>query len=188
MSARRLLACVLLAVTVAGCGFHLRGSGPGSSLPFTSIYLGFAETSPLGVELKRNIRAGSGTVIAPDAQSAQAVLEVLGETRDKVILSLNSQGRVREYALTYALRFRVRDREGRELLAPTEIALRRAITFNESQVLAKEAEEAFLYRDMQSDLVQQIIRRLAAIPAPAQAPAAPLPAVPTPPPALPPAR
>jgi len=30
-------------------------------------------------------------------------------------------------------------------------------------VLAKESEEALLYRDMQSDLVQQILRRLAAI-------------------------
>lgn len=184
----RALSALLLAATLAGCGFHLRGSGPGSSLPFTSIYLGFPETSPLGVELRRNIRAGGGTVVATEPSSAQAVLEVLGETRDKVILSLNAQGRVREYALTYALRFRVRDRAGRELLAPTEISLRRAITFNESQVLAKEAEEAFLYRDMQSDLVQQIIRRLAALPAPGPASSAPLPAVPTPPPALPPAR
>jgi len=30
-------------------------------------------------------------------------------------------------------------------------------------VLAKEAEEALLYRDMQSDVVQQVMRRLAAV-------------------------
>ncbi|MFN0162016.1 MAG: LPS assembly lipoprotein LptE, partial [Burkholderiales bacterium] len=34
--------------------------------------------------------------------------------------------------------------------------------FNDTQVLAKESEEALLYRDMQTDMVQQVLRRLAA--------------------------
>ena len=36
------------------------------------------------------------------------------------------------------------------------------LTFNDSAVLSKESEEGLLYRDMQSDMVQQIMRRLAA--------------------------
>ncbi len=88
---------------------------------------------------------------------------MLAEARDKSVLSLNSAGRVREYALTQSLRFRVIDSKGRELMMPADINLRRSISFNESQVLAKEAEEVMLYRDMQSDLVQQILRRLAAL-------------------------
>ena len=88
---------------------------------------------------------------------------MLSESRGKSILSLNSQGRVREYLLTYTLRFRVRDARGVEMLAPTEISLKRSISFDETQVLAKESEEVLLYRDMQTDLVQQILRRLAAI-------------------------
>ena len=88
---------------------------------------------------------------------------VLGETRGKSILSLNSLGRVREYLLTYTLTFTVRDSKGVELLPATEITLRRNMAFDETQVLAKESEEALLYRDMQADLVQQIMRRLAAL-------------------------
>ncbi|HEY5799004.1 MAG TPA: LPS assembly lipoprotein LptE [Burkholderiaceae bacterium] len=160
----RLVLALLLAATVAGCGFRMRGADGRYALPFSSIYLNFAENSALGVELKRNIRA-TPTQIATDRNAAQAIMEVLAESREKAILSLNSQGRVREYALGYTLRFRVVDPAGNELLGPTEIALKRTINFNESQVLAKEAEEALLYRDMQSDLVQQIMRRLAAIPA-----------------------
>jgi len=49
------------------------------------------------------------------------------------------------------------------LIAPTEIVQQRDISFNESAVLAKEAEEALLYRDMQTDIVQQLLRRLAAV-------------------------
>jgi LPS-assembly lipoprotein len=68
---------------------------------------------------------------------------------------------VREYNLLYSFRFRVRDKDGKEILEPVTIQLKRNLTFNEAQALAKESEEALLYRDMQSDLVQQVLRRLA---------------------------
>ncbi|RZA28086.1 MAG: hypothetical protein EOP92_40320 [Lysobacteraceae bacterium] len=159
----RLFMAVLAAAILAGCGFQLRGSNGQYSMPFKSIYLAFPETSPLGTELKRNLRAGDAVAIENDASKAEALFDVLGESRGKSILSLNSLGRVREYSLSYTLVFRVRDANNKELLGPTEITLRRNIAFDESQVLAKESEEALLYRDMQADLVQQILRRLAAI-------------------------
>jgi LPS-assembly lipoprotein len=152
----------MIAVMLSACGFHLR-SAADTNLPFKTIYLGFPESSPLGTELRRNIRGGSNTEVLPTAKEAQASIVVLSETRDKSVLSLNNLGRVREYSLSYTLRFRVTDNKGQELLAPTEITLKRDINYDESQVLAKEGEEAMLYRDMQKDLVQQILRRLAAI-------------------------
>jgi LPS-assembly lipoprotein len=153
----------LFGLLLAGCGFHLRGSDAQFNLPFKTVYLAVAENSPLGIELARNLRGNGQTEVVRERKNAQAIIEVLAENRDKAILSLNFQGRVREYTLTYVLRFQVRDAKGAELLAPNEIALKRTISFNESQVLAKEAEETLLYRDMQTDLVQQIIRRLATI-------------------------
>ncbi|RJG22213.1 LPS-assembly lipoprotein LptE [Massilia cavernae] len=158
----RAAALIVLAAALTACGFQLRGTGGQFNMPFQSIYLAFPETSPLGTELKRNLRGGDTEVVA-QPEKAQARFDVLSESRGKSILSLNSQGRVREYLLTYTLVFRVRDASGAELLGPTEINLKRPITFNETQVLAKESEEALLYRDMQTDLVQQILRRLAAI-------------------------
>ena len=147
---------------LSACGFHLRGSNGEADLPFKTILLGFTDTSPLGAELKRNIRA-NGTAIVTDPKLAEAIFEVVSESREKVILSLSSTGRVREYTLYYKLKFRVRDNQNKELLAPTEIILKRDISFNDAQVLAKEAEEGLLYRDMQSDMVQHILRRMAAL-------------------------
>lgn len=152
----------MIAVMLSACGFHLR-SAADTNLPFKTIYLGFPESSPLGTELRRNIRGGGNTEVLPTEKDAQASMVVLSETRDKSVLSLNKLGRVREYSLSYTLRFRVTDSKGQELLAPTEIMLKRDINYDESQVLAKEGEEAMLYRDMQRDLVQQVLRRLAAI-------------------------
>ncbi len=151
------------AAVLSGCGFQLRGSGGEYNMPFKSIYLAFPETSALGTELRRNLRGGDKVLVVEDPAKAEARFEVLSENRGKAILSLNSQGRVREFLLTYTLTFRVVNAAGAELLGPTELNLKRPLTFNETQVLAKESEEALLYRDMQADLVQQILRRLAAV-------------------------
>ena len=151
------------AAMLSSCGFKLRGSGGDYSMPFRSIYLAFPETSSLGTELRRNLRGSDRVDVVSDPAKADARFDVISESRGKSILSLNSQGRVREYLLTYTLVFRVSDTNGKEVLGPTELNLRRPLTFNETQVLAKESEEVLLYRDMQTDLVQQIIRRLAAL-------------------------
>lgn len=156
-------AALMLALALSACGFQLRGANGQYHMPFQSIYLGFSDTSPLGTELRRNLRGADAVVVVTDPARAEAKLDVVTETRAKTILSLNSQGRVREYLLTYTLVFRVRDAKDAELLPATEISLKRSIAFNENQTLAKETEEALLYRDMQSDLVQQILRRLSAI-------------------------
>jgi LPS-assembly lipoprotein len=152
---------LLAAVLLSACGFHLRGSGATAALPFKLLYVTPGD-SPLGVELKRYI-VSSGSAITTDPNAAQVIIDVLSDVREKTILSLNSLGRVREYTLSYRVSFRVRDSKQNELLAPSEITLRRTLSFNEAQALAKEAEEATLYRDLQSDMVQQLLRRIAAI-------------------------
>lgn len=148
-----------VAVALSACGFHLRGK---PDLPFKSIYLNVSPTSQLGVELKRYLKA-SGIVVVDDKKDAEATFQLLAESREKKILTLNTLGRVREYVLFQRTRFSVTDKEGKILVPPSEIVLKRDITYNEQQELSKQAEEALLYQDMQSDLVQQIVRRMSAI-------------------------
>ena len=159
---RRALWVVPLAgmLALAGCGFQLRGS---ANLPFDTVFVNTAVNSPLGNEIKRNIRAGTATAVIDDPKAAAAQFQLLSEVRGKEILSYNSAGRVREYRLLYTVRFQVTDGKGRDFIPATTIALRREISFNESAILANDAEEGLMYRDMQSDVVQQILRRMAAI-------------------------
>jgi LPS-assembly lipoprotein len=163
----RASAALLLAATLSGCGFQLRGSNGSYNMPFHSIFLSFPDTSAFGTELKRNLRAADHVVVVDKPDAAEAQFDLMGESRGRSILSLNSLGRVREYLLIYTVVFRVRDAKGAEMLGPTEITLKRNMAFDETQVLAKEAEANLLYRDMQGDAVQQIVRRLAAIKPPA---------------------
>jgi LPS-assembly lipoprotein len=147
-------------VALGACGFHLRGS---TELPFATLWVGFSDASPLGTEFRRYIRGGTSTRLVEDPTKADAKLQVLGESREKEILSLDGTGQVREYALYYIFVFRVDDGKGRDFIAPTRITLKRDISVDNNTILAKQAEEELLYRDMQSDLVQQLLRRLAAV-------------------------
>ena len=58
------------------------------------------------------------------------------------------------------LTFRVVDSKGHEWVPQGHIVARRDISFNDDLVLSKESEEALLWRDIQNDLVQQLLRRL----------------------------
>jgi LPS-assembly lipoprotein len=164
---RALLAAVL-ALLLAGCGFQLRGT---ADLPFETLYLPPASTPGIALDLKRNIQAGTHTQVVHDLKTAQAVLEFTQELRDRLILSLAATGRVREYQLRYQVSFRVHDGKGGEFVPVSTMRLTRDITYADSDVLSKEAEEQLLYRDMQSDMVQLIMRRLAAATPPKPAPA-----------------
>jgi LPS-assembly lipoprotein len=155
-----------LTLTLSACGFQLRGS---YSLPFDTVHITLPTTSELHAILKRSIEASTRTRIVDNPKQAQAILSIAGDTQTKNILSLDTSGRVREFQLVRTVTYRLHDPAGRDWLPTAQIAIRRDISFSDAQVLAKEAEEALLWRDMQGDLAQQLLRRLSA----ARPPAAP---------------
>ena len=147
---------LLLIGSLAACGFHLRGQ---QKLPFESLAV--PSTTPLAIEIKRAVTAGTETRVLDEAKGADAVLHLLRENREKVILSLSSEGRVREYQLRYMVNYRVSRTQGGDYLPTSSIVLTRDMTYND-QVLSKEQEEEQLYREMRTDFVQQLMRRMAA--------------------------
>lgn len=143
---------------LAGCGFRLRGT---ADVPFETLYLPGA-TSGIALDLKRYIQAGTNAKVIDDPAKADAVLQFTEETRQKEVLSLTGTGKVREFQLRYRVGFRVHDGKGVDYVPQSTIQLLRDVTFNDTEILAKEQEEQLLFRDMQADMVQQILRRLAA--------------------------
>jgi len=154
---------LLLLLLVASCGFRLRGT---AEVPFETIYVPGA-SGGIALDLKRNIETGTRARVVDDPKAAQALLQFTEEARSKEILSLTAAGRVREFQLRYRVGFRVVDGKGSEFVPTSVIQLTRDVTFNDAEILAKEQEEQLLFRDMQSDMVQQILRRLAAAKPPA---------------------
>ncbi len=162
---RRLLAAAAAAAAtgaaLAGCGFELRRA---PELRFRTIQLtGFKPRSPLAAELRTFIDASTTTLVVDGLAQAQVVLEALDDVREKVVVASSSVGQVTEFRLRERFTFRLRSVAGRELIPKTEILLNRDLSYTESAALAKEHEEAFLYRTMQSDIVAQVLRRLASV-------------------------
>jgi LPS-assembly lipoprotein len=148
---------------LAGCGFELRRA---PELRFRSIALaGFAAKSPLAAELRSTLAASPTTTLVEAAPQAQVILESLADGREKSVVASTAFGEVRELQLRSRFNFRLRTPQGRELIPPTEILLSRDMSYRETAALAKEQEEAALYRSMQNDIVAQVMRRLAAVPA-----------------------
>lgn len=146
--------------SLAACGFRLRGTEP---LAFASIALtGFASRSPLQQALADALHA-RGVVIEADPARAQLVLQALSDARERSVVATTAAAQVRELQLRLRLRWRTHTPGGRELTPPAELVLARDMSYSESQALAKRHEEGELYREMQTDLVAQVMQRLAAV-------------------------
>lgn len=157
----QLAGVVAVGAGLAGCGFRLRGS---QAFAFQSIALLPNPGGAVAQELRRSFGAAV-RVLATDAPNtpAQLVLNVTNEQREKIVVGVNVSGQVREFQLRMRVRLSLRTAQGKEIIVDDEIVQQRDISYNESAALAKEAEENLLYRDMQSDIAQQILRRLVAI-------------------------
>jgi LPS-assembly lipoprotein len=153
----RLLPLLFGAALLAGCSFHLRGQ---AGMPFETLYLDAVNpNTPFTRELRRNLEANKVRLVDTAGQ-ADVVLNIVAEIPDKQILSLGGSGRVNEFQLFYRVSLRAYDLQQHEWIPAEEIVMRRDFSYDDNQVLAKEAEETLLYQSMRSDMVQQIVRRL----------------------------
>ena len=158
---------LLVAATVlllAGCGFQLRGT---ATYAFSSMYLNSGAPPAFNNEMRRALAGAGSATLTETAAAAQVVLDIPVVQDDKEVLSLSSAGAVREFQLIKRVSFRLHDNNGTDWMPAGEITIRRSYTFNESQALARDLEEQRLQRDMQTDAIQQIVRRLQAARKPA---------------------
>ncbi|WP_294770555.1 LPS assembly lipoprotein LptE [uncultured Rhodoferax sp.] len=158
---RRSLWVLPAVALLASCGFKLRGQ---QTFAFETIAVTPERGAAVAAELSRYLGSAVRPLVPPPGgQPPQVIVDILQELREKTVVGVNASGQVREFQLRIRVKFRMRTPQGRDLIDETEIVQQRDISFNESAVLAKEAEEVLLYRDMQSDIVQQLLRRIAAV-------------------------
>jgi len=157
--ARRLLGLALL-LSVAACGFALRGTTP---LPFKTLYIGISDNTRFGADVRRALRAASpDTAQVDNPKDAQVQLQQISLDRSAQEVSLNAQGRVEEYELMVRLVFRLVDARGQVLLPDTTLTAVREMPYDDQIAQAKEGEMETLYRNMQQSLVSRLVRRMTA--------------------------
>jgi LPS-assembly lipoprotein len=165
--ANRRAALAIIAASLAssstllvGCGFKLQGAQ--ATLPFERFHTTLGSNSTIGADLRRAVRA-SGAEVLERPEQAQVVLRSLLEAEDRDISAFSTTGRPREYLLRLRVQFRITDAAGRPLAPDVEITLRRRLAVNDALGTSSTEDAALLFRDMRSDLVQQLMRRLASL-------------------------
>ena len=157
--ARRWLLRAAPLLALAGCGFQLKGA---ASLHFDSIALvGFEPRSPLEKELRTTLERS--VTVKEDQAQAQVVFRALAEQRIRRAVAYTASGQVRDIQLRLVFRYRAQTPFERELIPDSTIELYRELSFVEVQALGKQQEMDDLYREMQSDIVQQLVLRLSTI-------------------------
>lgn len=146
-------------LTLVACGFHLRGHGGPVELAFKSVYLKTAGETPFVIDLRNGLLANK-VEVSESAETASITLDIVSESSDKQILSLSTAGKVLEYQLRYRVELRAYDKQLHTWMPRQEILLTRTLTYDDAQLLAKQQEEALLFKDLRTDAVQQTLRRL----------------------------
>ena len=149
---------LLLSLTyLSACGFHLRGTETGRvQLPPT--YLAGA-AGPLQGEVRRYLTV-SDVPVVDRQKDAQLVIDLIGEDVQRRVLSVGSTGKVEEYEVHYAATYAVARGNGESLIPKETLGQQRSYSFNEADVLAKDAEQERLVQDMRRDVVRQMMLRL----------------------------
>lgn len=183
LTRRNWLAISAATLLLSACGFQLRGT---QNFPFKRLRIVGAPPEMLA-RFRRMVEGGSDTVVvtAPANGPADAVLS-LSPGRSQNSLSLNAEGQVQEFELVYSVSYTLTAANGAVLIPPSVLNLNRSMIYSDQYALAKQQEAELLYRDMQNDAVDQLMRRLASVkslaptrnPVPAVAPRAPLPTPP----------
>jgi LPS-assembly lipoprotein len=157
---RRLFLVALPVALAAGCGFQLRQL---EGMPFATLYIDAPNGSPVAQRIRAALKASKSTHLVASAAEAEAVLKIEREERARSILSLSGAGRVIEYRLNLNLVYSISDKDKRLLAEPETIDLSRDMTYSDSELLAKNAEEKLLYSDMDDNAALRIFRRMQAL-------------------------
>jgi LPS-assembly lipoprotein len=151
---------------LSACGFRLRGS---VVFAFQTLRMTGSTNTPIARELRRaligqgvRVDTPSDPVLATN-EIPQVVLNITQDLRQRVVVGQTSAGQVRELELRATFEFALSNATGREIIPATALALTRSLNFSETAVLAKDAEEAQLFNDIQNEMVSQVMRRLSTV-------------------------
>ena len=152
----------LLALLLAGCGFHLRNA---LTLP---VDLGPVRVvspdpySPLAEALSQALtRAGAAAPADPTATEGVATLEILSERWGDTPVSLDELGRAQEFSLRYATEFVMRDGQGKDVVPRQVIELSRDYIAPATDSRGKASERELLARELRRDMSAAVLRRIA---------------------------
>ena len=149
-----------LFLSLAGCGFHLRGN-----IPLNEGIKNMFVIAPQGTfkDQLEEVLSGAGARLAANKAGADVVLDVRQADLRRTVGTLDERGKVSSYSLRFFVNYGLAGADGEVIRETTKLSETRRYNFNPEQVVESEAEEAELLSSMEQDVALRIVRQLAAI-------------------------
>ena len=116
------------------------------------------QVTPFAVELRRAIERSGGQLTSTAAE-ADTVVRIQRDRSGRRVLSVSTRNTPQEFEIFYLIEYSV-DRGGKEVLELQPLEMIRNLSFDETQLLAKDREEAIIHEAMARDLAVLVTRRL----------------------------
>jgi LPS-assembly lipoprotein len=154
-----LLFGLFFSFALSACGFQLRSHSE-FSLPFLSLSV--ESSQPYNNFIKELQKAlAAARVQTSLATTASSRLQVLAQNYTRTPTSLGNAGQTTTYLLSYSISFQVTDCKGSILLGPQSIRATRTFSITSNQLTGDLNTENDLQENMQQDVIQQLLIRLA---------------------------
>ena len=161
MRVLNLLIIVFALSLLSGCGYRLAGKAD-LDPAFESTHVSYqGHGQAIAKLLERQFEANRYNLVSE--KEASVIVDVLYENIDREILSIDDDGKVREYELILSVGVDVRNAEGQRLASNQQVRLTRDFLFDVNDVLGKGSEEQAIYQEMRADAARLILYRLQAI-------------------------
>jgi len=155
---RSLISFILVLLMLQSCGFQLRGALD-LSPDISPVYLQQNDAFDLGRDIKSILQTNK-IAISEYANTANSRLNIVNESRARRVLSVDSNGRAKEYLLTYTVQFTIKIKQ-QEAVAES-VSVSRSLLFDPEAVIAVDNEAEVLYKDMKHDAARLILLKLQA--------------------------
>ena len=157
----RCIQIVLIACVISGCGFHLAGEAEFDEELYNTHIQSTTSSEEMLRLLERNLRSNNINIVV--SKSATAVLRIINEETERVVLTVDNDGKAREFELHLRIKFDVIRPDKSIILQQQTIALNRDFVFDIDNLLGANEEEQQLFSEMRRDVVKLIVYRLQTI-------------------------
>jgi LPS-assembly lipoprotein len=150
---------IWLVLTLAGCGFHLRGFVDMPAwLNNISIVIQNAHRD-LGPMLKNQLQAYN-IRINPNVTQADYLLIIESDSIQQRMTNVGASTAPRQYLLIYDVQFSLVKAKSGAIIPSSHASVTRQLTVNSNRILGSNYEEALISKEMRRDAAVQIINRL----------------------------
>jgi LPS-assembly lipoprotein len=158
---KKIIGCIILTLLASSCGWQLRGTAD-ISQNLSPLYISAIDAhGELITQLRQTLKANRITV-TDNSREAPYAIYILEEATDKRSAGVGNNALSSAYELTLKADYEIRAKNSQYITKAAAFSVR-SFNYNSAAIGSAAQEESLLMKEMQRELVLQILRRLNAV-------------------------